>query len=57
MSNFCVPYNTERGGQIEFFKNYGIPTDDGSVLIDNTDGVYNGVIFEFKLNINNLNRV
>ena len=58
MSNFCVPYNTEREGQVEFFDNYGIPyTDDSSVLIDNTDGVYNGVIFEFKLNISNLNRV
>ncbi len=58
MSNFSTPYNTERDGQIEFFENYGIPYDnDDSVLIDNTDGVYNGNILEFKLNITNLNKV
>lgn len=51
-------YNTEREGQIEFFKNYGIPYDeDSSILIDNTDGVYNGILLEFKLNIGNLNSV
>lgn len=51
-------YNTEREGQIEFFKNYNIPYDeDSSILIDNTDGVYNGVLLEFKLNIGNLNSV
>lgn len=50
-------YITEREGQIEFFDNYGIPyNDDQSVLVDNTDGVFNGCIFEFKLNITNLNR-
>ena len=58
MSNFNTPYNTEREGQIEFFNNYGVPyTDDNSALIDNTDGVYNGIILEFKLSISNLNRV
>lgn len=56
-SNFNIPYKIERDGQIEFFDNYGIPyNDDASILIDNTDGVYNGNIFEFKLNITNLNR-
>lgn len=51
-------YNTEREGQIDFFKNYGIPYDeDSSILIDNTDGVYNGILLEFKLNIGNLNAV
>ena len=51
-------YNTEREGQIDFFKNYGIPYDeDSSILIDNTDGVYNGILLEFKLNIGNLNSV
>ena len=51
-------YNTEREGQIDFFKNYGIPYDeDNSILIDNTDGVYNGILLEFKLNIGNLNAV
>lgn len=49
-------YEIEREGQIDFFKNYGIPYDeDDSILIDNTDGVYNGVLLEFKLNISNLN--
>lgn len=58
MANFNVPYKTEREGQMEFFDNYGIPyIDDASVLVDNTDGVYNGNIIEFKLSINNLNRV
>lgn len=57
-ANFNIPYKTEREGQMEFFDNYGIPyVDDASVLIDNTDGVYNGNIIEFKLSINNLNRV
>lgn len=49
-------YEIEKEGQIDFFKNYGIPYDeDDSILIDNTDGVYNGVLLEFKLNISNLN--
>lgn len=57
MANFNTPYKTEREGQMEFFDNYGIPyNDDTSILIDNTDGVYNGNIFEFKLAINNLNK-
>lgn len=58
MPNYRIPYNNERDGQIEFFDNYGIPYDnDSSILIDNTDGVYNGNIFEFKLSISNLNKV
>ena len=58
MSNFNIPYTIEREGQIEFFENYGIPYDaDNEILIDNTDGVYNGNILEFKLNISNLNKV
>lgn len=49
-------YEIEREGQIDFFKNYGIPYDeDNSILVDNTDGVYNGILLEFKLNISNLN--
>ena len=55
---FRTPYMTEREGQAEFFDSYGIPyTGDDSVLIDNTDGVYNGCIIEFKLNISSLNKV
>ncbi len=58
MANFNVPYETEREGQMEFFDNYGIPyNDDSSILVDNTDGVFNGNILEFKLSINNLNKV
>ena len=45
-------------GQIEFFKNYKIPYDgENSDLIDSTDGIYKGNIFEFKLNIYNLGKV
>ena len=55
---FHIPYSLEKDGQIEFFDNYGIPyNDDTSILVDNTDGVCNGNILEFKLNINNLNKV
>lgn len=51
-------YETEREGQLAFFKNYGIDVaNDNSILVDNTDGVYNGNLFEFKLSIGNLNRV
>lgn len=50
-------FKTERDGQLAFFKNYGIDIVEGDVLIENTDGVFNGNIIEFKLNINNLNRV
>lgn len=57
MANFNIPYKLEREGQMEFFDTYGIPyNDDASVLVDNTDGVYNGNIFEFKLTINNLHK-
>ena len=46
MSNFHTPYENEREGQMEFFDNYAIPyNDDAAILIDNTDGVYNGNIF------------
>ncbi len=48
---------TEREGQLHFFKNFGIKLDENDVLIANTDGVYNGNIFEFKLNINNTQQV
>lgn len=51
-------YETEREGQLAFFENYGIDVaNDNSILVDNTDGVYNGNLFEFKLSIGNLNRV
>ncbi|MCQ2211377.1 MAG: SAM-dependent methyltransferase [Paludibacteraceae bacterium] len=50
-------FNTEREGQIAFFNNFRIKYEDNDVLIDNTDGVYNGNLFEFKLNISDLNKV
>ncbi len=50
-------FTTEREGQLHFFKNFGIKLDENDVLIANTDGVYNGNIFEFKLNINNTQQV
>ena len=56
MANYNTPYSIERDGQIEFFNNYAIPyEDENSVLVDYTDGVYNGNILEFKLNIDNIN--
>ncbi|MEX2029087.1 MAG: hypothetical protein WD963_01245 [Candidatus Paceibacterota bacterium] len=50
-------FTTERGGQLHFFKNFGIKLDENDVLIANTDGVHNGNIFEFKLSINNTQQV
>ncbi|MGU8987224.1 hypothetical protein ACV3V0_05865 [Clostridium perfringens] len=50
-------YEIEREGQIHFFKNFRIDYENNKVLIDNTDGVWNGNIFEFKLLINNINSV
>lgn len=51
-------YDSEREGQIEFFDNYRIPySEDDSILVDNTDGVYHGNILEFKLNITNTGKV
>jgi hypothetical protein len=50
-------FTTEREGQLHFFKNFRIELDENDVLIANTDGVYNGNIFEFKLSINNTQQV
>lgn len=50
-------FTNEREGQLHFFKNFGINLDENDVLIANTDGVYNGNIFEFKLSINNTQQV
>ena len=51
-------FTTEKDGQIAFFERFNIPVDeDNSILVDNTDGIYNGNLFEFKLSINNLNNV
>lgn len=45
---------SEREGQNWFFDKFGITDTE---LSNNTDGIYNGNIFEFKLNINNVNAV
>lgn len=50
-------YDIERLGQIDFFKNFRIDYENNEVLIDNTDGVYNGNLFEFKTDITDLNKV
>ena len=50
-------YDVERTGQMDFFDNYGIDYINKPVLIDNTDGIVNGNIIEFKLNISNLGKV
>ena len=50
-------YDVEKTGQMDFFDNYGIDYINKPVLIDNTDGIVNGNIIEFKLNISNLGKV
>src|SRR3989344_7115222 len=47
-------FQSEREGQIEFFGKFGITDTE---LSNNTDGIYNGNIFEFKPNINNIDSV
>ena len=49
-SNFL----TEREGQVEFFKELRIDAD--VQLTHNTDGVYRGTLFEFKLTIPDINK-
>lgn len=48
-------YTTEREGQLDFFRDFGIDYENEEVLIDHTDGVWNGNLLEFKLTISNLN--
>lgn len=50
-------YTIERDGQIDFFNQFQIDYINNEVLIDNTDGVYNGNLLEFKLNITDINKV
>ena len=52
-------YETEREGQIEFYTTF-LPRIDPSlnvndILSDNNDGVLNGNLLEFKLNVSDLN--
>lgn len=50
-------YVIERDGQLDFFNNFRIDYINQPVLIDNTDGVWNGCLLEFKLQIDNPNKV
>lgn len=54
-------YNTEREGQVEFYKTF-LPLIDpyvtlDDILADDNDGVLNGNLLEFKLRVNDLNVV
>ena len=53
----CQHFDTEREGQIEFFKQFHIDYLSNPVLVDNTDGIWKGNILEFKLNIEDPNSV
>ena len=50
-------YTIEREGQIDFFSQFQIDYVNNEVLINNTDGVWNGNLLEFKLNISDTNKV
>lgn len=50
-------YEVEKQGQIEFFETFRIDYQNNDVLIDYTDGVWNGNLLEFKLIITNINKV
>ena len=50
-----VNFSNEKDGQTKFFKELRISADVS--LTNNTDGVYKGIIFEFKLTIPDINKV
>lgn len=53
-------YLTEREGQLDFFETYSINFENNygeEILKDSTDGIFRGSLFEFKLNISDLNKV
>lgn len=53
-------YINEKEGQLDFFKIYSINFEnnfDDTVIKDSTDGIFRGSLFEFKLLINDLNKV
>lgn len=56
--NYCKAESPPSSGEGEQSSpNHGIPWEENDgVLVENCDGVYNGVLFEFKLNINDLNK-
>lgn len=47
----------EKEGQKSFFDDFNIDYENNPILIENTDGVYNSTLFEFKIIIDNLNKV
>ena len=47
-------FRSEREGQIKFFEDLKISAD--IELTHNTDGVYRGTLFEFKLTISDLHK-
>ena len=49
-------YRIEKEGQIDFFKTFRIDYENNNVLIENTDGVWNGNLLEFKLNITDVSK-
>ena len=49
-------YKIEKEGQIDFFKSFRIEYENNNVLVENTDGVWNGNLLEFKLNINDISK-
>ena len=55
MKSKKVNFLNEKDGQIRFFEDLRITTDVS--LTNNTDGVYKGTLFEFKLSISNINKV
>lgn len=61
ISSMINKYQFEIDGQRDFYNDY-LPLVDknltvDNIIIDNTDGVLNGNLLEFKLNINDLNTV
>lgn len=48
-------YTNEADGQDAFFNQFGV--DRSAALVLNTDGVHNGNLLEFKLNISDINQV
>lgn len=49
-------YIIEKEGQIDFFKTFRIDYENNNVLVEDTDGVWNGNLLEFKLNINDVSK-
>lgn len=49
-------YKIEKEGQIDFFKTFRIEYKNNNVLVENTGGVWNGNLLEFKLNINDVSK-